>query len=57
VVGEGGFASVNPGASANVPVSIRVSAFHNLKPLGLMVVSFDNAAGSAEAELIPISLK
>jgi hypothetical protein len=57
VVGEGGFASVNPGASANVPVSIRVGAFNSLKPLGLMVVSLDNAAGSAEAELIPISLK
>jgi hypothetical protein len=40
-----------------VPISINVGAFNSLKPLGLMVVAFDNAAGAAEAELLPISLK
>lgn len=57
VVGEGAFASVNPGATASVPVSIDVSRFNKLRPLGLMVVSLDNAAGAAEADLLPITLK
>ena len=56
VVGEGGFATVAPGATATVPFSINVDRFNKLKPLGLMVVSFDNAAGAAEADLLPISL-
>jgi subtilisin family serine protease len=57
VVGEGSFATVAPGASANVPFSINVGAFNSTKPLGLMVVSLDNASGAAEAKLLPISLK
>jgi minor extracellular serine protease Vpr len=57
VVGEGGFASVNPGGTATVPISINVDRFNKVKPLGLLVASLDNAAGAAEAELIPITLK
>jgi minor extracellular serine protease Vpr len=57
VVGEGAFASVAPNASATVDLSISVPGFRSTKPLGLMVVSFDNAAGSAEAKLLPIDLK
>jgi minor extracellular serine protease Vpr len=56
IVGEGSFASVNPGATANVPFSIDVSRFNQVKPLGLMVVTLDNAAGAPEADLLPISL-
>ena len=49
--------TVAPGATANVPFSINVGAFNSTKPLGLMVVSLDNASGAAEAKLLPISLK
>ena len=57
VVGEGGFANVAPNATATVDLSISVPGFRSTKPLGLMVVSRDNAAGSAEAKLLPIDLK
>jgi minor extracellular serine protease Vpr len=57
VVGEGAFATVNPGATATRPISINVDQFNKVKPLGLLVASLDNAAGAAEAELIPITLK
>ena len=57
VLGEGAFATVAPGATATVDLSISVPGFHSTKPLGLMVVTFDNASGSAEAELLPVSLK
>jgi minor extracellular serine protease Vpr len=57
VVGEGGFANVAPGGSATVPLTISVPGFRSTKPLGLMVVSRDNAAGVAEAKLLPIDLK
>ena len=57
VVGEGAFATVAPGGTANVPFSINVGAFNSTKPLGLMVVALDNASGAAEAKLLPISLK
>jgi hypothetical protein len=57
VVGEGAFASVAPNASATVDLTINVAGFRSTKPLGLMVVSFDNAAGSPEAKLLPIDLK
>ena len=57
VVGEGGFASVAPGATATVDLTISVPGFRSTKPLGLMVVSLDNASGAAEAKLLPIDLK
>jgi minor extracellular serine protease Vpr len=57
VVGEGAFATVAPGGTANVPFSINVGAFNSTKPLGLMVVALDNASGAAEAKLLPIDLK
>jgi hypothetical protein len=56
-VGEGGFTSVASGGSATVPLTINVPGFRSTKPLGLMVVSRDNAAGTAEAKLLPIDLK
>ena len=57
VLGEGAFATVGPGATATVDLAISVPGFHSTKPLGLMVVTFDNASGAAEAELLPVSLK
>jgi subtilisin family serine protease len=57
VVGEGAFASVAPNTSATVDLTLSVPGFRSTKPLGLMVVSVDNAAGSAEATLLPIDLK
>ena len=57
VVGEGAFASVAPDGSATVDLTLSVPGFRSTKPLGLMVVSVDNAAGSAEAKLLPIDLK
>jgi len=57
VVGEGAFTSVAPNASATVDLTLSVPGFRSTKPLGLMVVSFDNAAGSAETKLLPIDLK
>ena len=57
VVGEGAFASVAPNTSATVDLTLSVPGFRSTKPLGLMVVSVDNAAGPAEATLLPIDLK
>jgi hypothetical protein len=57
VVGEGAFTSVAPNTSATVDLTLSVPGFRSTKPLGLMVVSVDNAAGSAEAKLLPIDLK
>jgi minor extracellular serine protease Vpr len=57
VVGEGAFTSVAPNGSSTVDLTISVPGFFSTKPLGLMVVTFDNAAGSAEAKLLPIDLK
>ena len=57
VVGEGAFTSVAPSATKTVDLTLSVPGFNSTKPLGLMVVSFDNAAGAAEAKLLPIDLK
>ena len=45
---------VAPGARVNLPVTKDVAAFGTQKPLGLMVVSFDNPAGG-EASLIRVN--
>ena len=57
VVGEGAFTSAAPNASSTVDLTISVPGFRSTKPLGLMVVSLDNAAGAVEAKLLPIDLK
>ena len=54
--GEGAFATVAPGATATVNLTLSVPGSRSTKPLGLMVVSLDNASGSAEAQLLPITL-
>jgi hypothetical protein len=56
IVGEGAFVTAAVGSSTAVPISINVERFNKLKPLGLMVVALDNAAGQPEAKLLPISL-
>ena len=55
-LGEGAFASVAPGATATVNLTLSVAGSRSTKPLGLMVVSLDNASGAAEAQLLPITL-
>ena len=57
VVGEGAFATVPPNGTATVPLSLQVGEFFAAKPLGLMVVSLDNASGAPEAELLPITMR
>ena len=57
VVGEGAFTSVAPNDVRHGRLTLSVPGFRSTKPLGLMVVSVDNAAGSAEAKLLPIDLK
>ena len=54
VVGEGAFATAAPNMTTTVPLSIDVGEFFAAKPLGLMVVSLDNASGAAEAKLLPV---
>ena len=51
-VTNGQFASVNPGASANVPVTFYRNLSRAQGPLGVMIVSHDNASGPAEAILL-----
>ncbi|MEA2651632.1 MAG: minor extracellular serine protease Vpr, partial [Chloroflexota bacterium] len=51
-VSNGQLASVAPNASAQVQVSLAEQAYRAQRPLGVMVVSPDNAAGAAEAQLI-----
>jgi minor extracellular serine protease Vpr len=51
-VTNGQFVTVNPGASAQVSITFAQRASRDQKPLGVMVVSHDNASGPAEAQLI-----
>ena len=49
---DGQWVDVAPRGSANVPIAINPAAFAAQRPLGVMVVAIDNAAGRDEAELI-----
>ena len=51
-VTNGQFASINPGASAQVQVTFDRNRSRVQEPLGVMVVSHDNASGEAEAILL-----
>lgn len=51
-VSNGQFATVNPGASAQATVTFDRNASRAQEPLGVMVVSHDNASGAAEAILL-----
>jgi subtilisin family serine protease len=48
----GQFETVAPGATVSVPVAVNAAEFAKQKPLGVMVVSTDNAAGAGEALLL-----
>ncbi|HET9596702.1 MAG TPA: S8 family serine peptidase [Anaeromyxobacteraceae bacterium] len=48
----GQFVTVNPGATANVPVAIDAAEFARTPPTGVMVVNLDGRAGAKQAELI-----
>jgi minor extracellular serine protease Vpr len=52
-ISTGQFVSVPPNGTATVPVSINTAEWATTKPLGIMVVSQDNANGPPQADLIP----
>ena len=52
LVGEGQYATVAPGKSVSLQLPINKAAYKAFRPLGAMVVAFDNAAGPSEALLI-----
>ena len=51
-ISTGQFVTVAPNGSANVPVSINTAEWALSKPLGIMIVSQDNASGPPQAILI-----
>ena len=48
---NGQFEQVEPGATVSVPVKVNAEALAAQKPLGVMTVVIDNAAGQSEALL------
>jgi subtilisin family serine protease len=48
----GQFVTLNPGATANVPVAINAAEFAVTPPTGVMVVNLDGRAGARQAELV-----
>jgi minor extracellular serine protease Vpr len=56
VLGEGAFTVANPNTTRNLPLSISVDEWFAVRPLGLMVVTLDNASGAGEAKLLPVNL-
>jgi len=56
-ISQGGFASVAPGASAGVPISIDPTEWAVTPAFGLIVVTLDNKSGAGEAQLIPVTVK
>jgi minor extracellular serine protease Vpr len=52
-ISTGQFVTVPPNGTATVPVSINTAEWAITKPLGIMVVSQDNANGAPQADLIP----
>ncbi|HXL85524.1 MAG TPA: hypothetical protein VN989_15585 [Casimicrobiaceae bacterium] len=54
-ISTGQFVSMPPNETATVPVSINTAAWGITRPLGIMVVSQDNANGAPQADLIRVS--
>ena len=54
-ISDGNSVSVAPGATATTSISVNLANAALTRPLGLMVVTFDNKSGREEAQLIPIS--
>ena len=54
-ISQGGFASVAPGASASVPISVDSAEWARTPAKGLMVVTHDNKSGADEAQLIEVA--
>lgn len=50
---DGNYVPVAPGASKQETIDIDTGAYQSIKPRGLMVVVYDNAAGAAEALTLP----
>jgi hypothetical protein len=53
-VSTGGFATVAPGGSASVPLTINTAEFALTRPLGVLVANIENASGAREATLLRI---
>ena len=53
-ISQGGFANVAAGGSASVPIEINRAEWAQTPTKGVMVVVSDNAAGAAEAGLLPV---
>ena len=51
---QGGFVTAAPGGSASVPIEINKDEWAQTPTKGVMVVVTDNAAGAAEARLLPV---
>jgi len=56
-ISQGGFQTLAPGGSANVPIAINPTEWALTPALGVMVVSLDNKAGKKEAALLSLELK
>jgi subtilisin family serine protease len=57
-VSTGQFVPLASGASATLPVAVDIPRFANSRQLGWMIVTQDDANGSAQADLVPVgSLK
>jgi minor extracellular serine protease Vpr len=53
-ISTGGFATVAPGATASVPITVNAAESALTPPLGLMVVTFDNRTGKDQAQLLTV---
>ena len=53
-ISQGGFVPVAPGGAASVPIQVNSAEWAKTPALGVMVVTTDNAAGEAEAQLLDV---
>jgi minor extracellular serine protease Vpr len=53
-ISQGGFATVGPHGSASVPIEVNSGEWPLTPAKGVMVVTFDNAAGASEAQLLDV---
>jgi len=54
-ISQGGFATVAPRGSASVPIQVNSAEWALTPAKGVMVVTFDNAAGGPEAQLLDVA--